>query len=121
MSKETGGIATRDDVLTLGPVQDYTESSDGEPLTKCVPKFEIENIRHFTINGEYDSKQLLKFEDLRFKYIPEPEPEPEGETIGYEIHDSYLSPEVALPVTGLDTFGIPCTGTRFQTSTRFQS
>lgn len=105
MARDLDGVATRDDVLTLGPNQDYETSHDGEPTNKCVPLFELEGKKEYVISGTYEHDQLLRFQDIAFVYIPRPEPEPEGQSIGYEIHDynPYFVGSSEIPVTGGST------------------
>lgn len=77
MARDINGIATRDDVNSLG-VQKFTATEpDGEPLNRCVPKSLLEDDWHYSISGTYASNQLLKFQDISRVTIPDPEPEPD--------------------------------------------
>ena len=77
MARNNNGIATRDDVNSLGYQKFTITEPDGEPLNRCVPKSLIENDWHYTIYGTYETNQLLKFQDISRVLRPEPEPEPE--------------------------------------------
>ena len=77
MARDINGIATRDDVNSLGETTFTPTVPDGQPLNKCVPKSELMDNWHYEISGTYETNQLLKFQDISLVFIPGPEPEPD--------------------------------------------
>ena len=71
--------------MTIADIEEFRTSADGEPLEKCVRKSEIAGKRFLAIDGEYVRYQVVKFEDIRYVYIPKPEPEPNNNYVLEDI------------------------------------
>ena len=97
MAQDKNGISTRYDVTTLGSITAFEEPTyDGEPQEKCVYRSEIGRWgrRNFTVDGEYEKMQLVKFEDIHYKFIPTPEPE--------DVSNYFLTNLAPVYITGTD-------------------
>ncbi len=86
MSKDKNAIAIRGDINDIGSNYEYTKyptpSPDGLPLTRCVPMGDFNGDEYFSVTGDYENNQMVKFEDVIWSYVIPPEPEPDDVSAG---------------------------------------